>query len=392
MTTKASENDNITTAHKSKEAEENDEKKGHSIKDDSKQNNDNINEELVVDDVQDGPVKSTNDNAKEDMSNDASPQRKKRKLSVSDTKDEEEEEVEENSGDETASQNAINSNDIDERIEPIVDLSTRTVTFPTYTARQHLLCSLCDGLFRDPFTISECLHTFCKSCIFFAYDDLGIRTCPKCDVKLGPDPFQADRTIQELVDTLFPELKKRDIEMKKEYLKKLDEKRAECPASIAAEVASRFDLSCSDQNVAEDNCDCAGRRVPSLRLKNSPKQLGDGKHCGSKREINASNYVPAQDEINLSLYPSQGEEENFTLPPLEKPLLQTSGRLKIIQIKKFILSQLKLKNTATEAIDVRCNGDRVGDELSLTFILKTRWLHPTEDLKLHYGLDCYGMA
>ena len=42
-------------------------------------------------------------------------------------------------------------------------------------------------------------------------------------------------------------------------------------------------------------------------------------------------------------------------------------------------------------IEVRCNGDHVGDELSLTFILKTRWLDPTKDLTLHYRLDGQGI-
>ncbi|CAM9855348.1 unnamed protein product, partial [Chrysoparadoxa australica] len=29
-----------------------------------------------------------------------------------------------------------------------------------------LTCSLCKGYLRDPHTVTECVHTFCKSCIF----------------------------------------------------------------------------------------------------------------------------------------------------------------------------------------------------------------------------------
>lgn len=100
-------------------------------------------------------------------------------------------------------------------VQPVVNFRNSTVTFPTSAVHEHLICKLCDGLYRDPFTISECLHTFCKSCIFFAFQDIGLHECPRCRVALGPDPFKAilfDRTLQELVDKLFPELKERDMQ------------------------------------------------------------------------------------------------------------------------------------------------------------------------------------
>lgn len=45
----------------------------------------------------------------------------------------------------------------------------------------HLMCRICSGYFRDAHTITECLHTFCKSCLLRHFDQ-GHRTCPHCKV------------------------------------------------------------------------------------------------------------------------------------------------------------------------------------------------------------------
>ncbi|NXS95488.1 PCGF6 protein, partial [Jacana jacana] len=44
----------------------------------------------------------------------------------------------------------------------------------------YILCSICKGYFIDATTITECLHTFCKSCIVrhFYYSN----RCPKCNI------------------------------------------------------------------------------------------------------------------------------------------------------------------------------------------------------------------
>jgi hypothetical protein len=100
------------------------------------------------------------------------------------------------------------------------------------------------------------------------------------------------------------------------------------------------------------------------------------------------------------------------LPRLSKPFLRTSGRLKILQIKKYVRPQplsfapqltppqptpprppsrrylnKKLANVPSpKAISVFCQGDLLGDELNLTFLKRTRWLNTSKDLTLHYRL------
>ena len=45
----------------------------------------------------------------------------------------------------------------------------------------HLVCRICMGYFRGAHTITECLHTFCKSCLLREFDR-GQSFCPHCKV------------------------------------------------------------------------------------------------------------------------------------------------------------------------------------------------------------------
>ena len=44
--------------------------------------------------------------------------------------------------------------------------------------QEFLTCALCKGLLVDPFTVKECVHSFCKACVF-KYVSVNPR-CPKC--------------------------------------------------------------------------------------------------------------------------------------------------------------------------------------------------------------------
>ena len=51
------------------------------------------------------------------------------------------------------------------------------VDFPVSNLRNHLICPLCKGYFRDPYTVADCLHSFCRSCLILTFR-LGHRRCP----------------------------------------------------------------------------------------------------------------------------------------------------------------------------------------------------------------------
>ncbi|CAM9726673.1 unnamed protein product, partial [Heterosigma akashiwo] len=98
-------------------------------------------------------------------------------------------------------------------------------TFPKHVTRVSLsieklnpllMCPACMGYPRDATTVRECLHTFCRSCILVHVHGGG-KACPApgCGADLGVHPLegiQYDRSKQELVDRIFPHLRRADAE------------------------------------------------------------------------------------------------------------------------------------------------------------------------------------
>ncbi|CAH8264259.1 unnamed protein product [Arabidopsis lyrata] len=76
-----------------------------------------------------------------------------------------------------------------------------------------MTCSLCEKLLRDATTISECLHTFCRKCIYEKITEDEIECCPVCDIDLGGTPLEKlrpDHILQDLRAKLFPLKRKRE--------------------------------------------------------------------------------------------------------------------------------------------------------------------------------------
>jgi Zinc finger, C3HC4 type (RING finger) len=42
------------------------------------------------------------------------------------------------------------------------------VAFDVDTIKEYVICGLCHGVYREPYTTIKCLHTFCKSCLMIA--------------------------------------------------------------------------------------------------------------------------------------------------------------------------------------------------------------------------------
>ncbi|XP_038629209.1 polycomb group RING finger protein 6 isoform X2 [Scyliorhinus canicula] len=72
----------------------------------------------------------------------------------------------------------------------------------------YILCPVCGGYFIDATTITECLHTFCKSCIVKHFDYSN--RCPKCNIIVHQTQplynIRLDRKLQDIVYKLVPNL------------------------------------------------------------------------------------------------------------------------------------------------------------------------------------------
>ena len=69
-----------------------------------------------------------------------------------------------------------------------------------------------------------------------------------------------------------------------------------------------------------------------------------------------------------------------------KPYLRTSGQLRTIHLKKYLIKKLNLPVNSN--LQILCNGEIIGKEHSLLYIKRTRW-HEIEHLTLHYRLNEY---
>ncbi|KAI5055275.1 hypothetical protein GOP47_0030420 [Adiantum capillus-veneris] len=79
-----------------------------------------------------------------------------------------------------------------------------------------LQCPLCCNLVHEATTISECLHTFCRSCIYQQLGDGENDSCPICNVSLGCSPLEklrADHQLDDVCAKLFPVKGKRKNEI-----------------------------------------------------------------------------------------------------------------------------------------------------------------------------------
>lgn len=228
-------------------------------------------------------------------------------------------------------------------IEPILD--GRNITFQTRTLNQYLLCSLCMGYFKDAHTISECLHTFCKSCIIKFF--MENTDCPTCGISLLPFPLQTirvDRTLQSIVDKIFPDLIRKDLELEKNF------------------YISR------GMPVPEALLEEEGKLKPPTEAPEptpAPKRLKKGE--GNKRIYN--------DEVAFELSVDESSAESAGLPKLDKPFIRTSAKITVFHLKKFLCKKLNLKST--NEIDILYKSEVLGSEHSLEYILKTRGVDPS---------------
>ncbi|XP_022719135.1 E3 ubiquitin protein ligase DRIP2-like isoform X1 [Durio zibethinus] len=70
-----------------------------------------------------------------------------------------------------------------------------------------MTCPLCNKLLKEATTISLCLHTFCRKCIYEKLSDEGMDCCPVCDIELGclpVDKLRPDHNLQDIRAKIFP--------------------------------------------------------------------------------------------------------------------------------------------------------------------------------------------
>ncbi|XP_020929137.1 polycomb group RING finger protein 6 isoform X2 [Sus scrofa] len=168
----------------------------------------------------------------------------------------------------------------------------------------YILCSICKGYLIDATTITECLHTFCKSCIVrhFYYSN----RCPKCNIVVHQTQplynIRLDRQLQDIVYKLVINLEEREKKQMHDFYKE------------------------------------RGLEVPKPAVP-QPVPLSKGR---SKKVLESVFRIPPELDMSLLLEFIGANEGTGHIKPLEKKFVRVSGEATIGHVEKFLRRKMGL--------------------------------------------------
>ncbi|XP_034777919.2 polycomb group RING finger protein 6 [Acipenser ruthenus] len=231
-------------------------------------------------------------------------------------------------------------------------------TIPLSEMSLYIRCTICTGYFIDATTITECLHTFCKSCIVkhFFYSN----RCPKCNVVVHQTQplynIRLDRQLQDLVYKLVPHLEQNEKRQLHEFYK---ERGLEVPKPVAPQPAAAV------------------------------------KAIKQKKGLLAQSVftIPPELDVSLVLEFVGAEEGIATYKPLETKYVRVSGEATIRHVEMFIRRKMELTPGCTSVatlwqVDLVCGDHLLERYQSLREVQSTIGESAIQDglLVLHFGL------
>uniref|UniRef100_A0A1I8G6A5 RING-type domain-containing protein n=1 Tax=Macrostomum lignano TaxID=282301 RepID=A0A1I8G6A5_9PLAT len=201
----------------------------------------------------------------------------------------------------------------------------------------HLItCKLCKGYLIEAATVTECLHTFCKSCIVKYLETKN--TCPDCGILIHHSHplhyISLDRTLQDVVYKLVPNLLQREREREENATEKFH-------TAGGATAASSNAAACG----AASTSSAGYQRVGNHSNGDSGVDDADSRHRPGITSEAANNY-------------HRGGEQYIAMQVFED-----ASRFK--------------------EIDITCDNQLLGKDHSLKFVIITRSSRP-QPLTLHY--------
>ncbi|XP_069756537.1 polycomb group RING finger protein 6 [Narcine bancroftii] len=219
----------------------------------------------------------------------------------------------------------------------------------------YILCPICRGYFIDATTITECLHTFCKSCIVKHFENSN--RCPKCNVAVHQTQplynIRLDRKLQDIVYKLVPNLESSEKRRLHEFYR---ERGLEVPKPVV-QVPNHGKVS----------------RIRSL---------------GKKLSLSVAppKDPPPQLDISLVLEFIGADLGIGDYKPLRKKYVRVSEEATIRHVEKFIRKKLELD--PIYHVDIICGNKILEHHQTLRHIRKSVTHNSIQDglLILHYGL------
>ncbi|KAJ8248138.1 hypothetical protein GJAV_G00238750 [Gymnothorax javanicus] len=215
----------------------------------------------------------------------------------------------------------------------------------------YIRCALCNGFYIDATTITECLHTFCKSCIVkhFFYSN----RCPNCSIVVHQTQplynIRPDRQLQDIVFKMLPDLEERERERMTAFYK---QRGLEVPKPVA---------------------------VSQIPLAKPGKQ---------KKELMPQSVftIPSELDVSLVLEFVGAEEGIENYKPLERKYVRVSGEATVRHVQLFIRRKMELSSGCQ--VDLVCGEQLLDGYQSLKEVLSSTGASGLQDglLVLQFGL------
>nr|KAF6388261.1 polycomb group ring finger 3 [Myotis myotis] len=184
----------------------------------------------------------------------------------------------------------------------------------------HITCRLCSGYLIDATTVTECLHTFCRSCLVKYLEENN--TCPTCRIVIHQShPLQYighDRTMQDIVYKLVPGLQEAEMRKQREFYHKLG---MEVPGDIKGETGS-----------AKQHSD---------PHRNGETKADESSHteAAEEKQEEDSDYHRSDEQVSICL-----ECNSSKLRGLKRKWIRCSAQATVLHLKKFIAKKLNLSS------------------------------------------------
>jgi len=215
-----------------------------------------------------------------------------------------------------------------------------------------ITCKICSGYLVDATTVTECLHTFCKSCIVKHLED-NIN-CPECEVMIHQshplDYIAFDRTMQDIVYKLVPELEQAEYKREREFY---IERGLPCPKDLEAETEK------DEQQKREE-------------MENQTPDMDTN-----------MDFHRFDEQVNLVLESADATK----LKDMKRKFIRCSSLATITHLKKFLAMKVLDGDNPEDYrdIDITCDGELIPKDHTLKFVYITRWRTKDPPLRLVYS-------
>lgn len=222
----------------------------------------------------------------------------------------------------------------------------KRIKLPVTALNEHIICKLCNGYLIDAATITECLHTFCKSCLV-RHIEL-VNRCPTCNNQIHESQplynIRLDRTMQDIVYKLLPKVEKEEKRRERKFYK--------------------------DRGMPYPDPKVLGNQTPtsagSRPLKATKKDKGAASKTSKTTKVKSYHRTDEQISLQLETYRDGSMCSSTEIEPLPKKFIRLSTHVTIGLLQKFLAWKLHLDSE--NMVGILYDKTEMGRDLTLKYI------------------------